>query len=65
MSFRVVLHGKKYWKERHGITRNSWTHSHVLNEKTGKNEIQYAKIEDYYKFPLRKLMVEKYIKTGF
>ena len=65
MSYRIVVHCKKYWKQAHGITRNSWEHSHVLNKNTGKTEIQYAPIVDYTKFPLRKLMVEKYIKTSF
>ena len=65
MAFRIVQHSKKYWKVRHGITRESWKYDMELNKKSGKMEMKYQAIEDYKKFPLRYMMVEKYLKTSF
>ena len=34
LKYKIVLHGKRYWKEKHGITRESWPMKEI--EKDGK-----------------------------
>ena len=64
LKYKIVLHGKRYWKEKHGITRESWPMKEI--EKDGKKtqEVDNESI-NYALHPLKKIYVEKYIVPGF